>query len=257
MATSEIARVSGRGEVALEQRIAAAEPVIFAELMRDWPALGRWSIDYFRERCGDARVLVAETPRGRLAVSSRGIPQATVRFGDFLDGLARGERERYLITPARDTLAPLLEDVRFPRVFQRARWRDIRLWVGPAGIRTPLHRDLPRNLFAQVFGEKTVILIPPSERRHIPTHGMFSGAPNFSTIDAEAPDLERHPNFARVQRFSCVVHAGEILYIPPLWWHQLDSTSPSASVSLWFADGLRALLAQGAQAYARLRHLRP
>jgi hypothetical protein len=255
--TDEIGRVPGRSAEQLEHHLAAAVPIIFTELCADWPARRLWSIDYLRSRFADRQVLVAAAQQGRLIVSAEGIPQQLLSLGDFLDGLAEGRRDRYLITPVRSMLPELFQDLRFPPVFERARFQDSRLWIGPGDFCTPLHRDLPDNLFAQIFGSKRVILVPREDRSRVYRRGLFSSAPNFARVDAEHPDLAKFPRFARARRLTCVVGPGEVLYIPQLWWHQLRSVDVSASVSLWWADGWAAWVARGAQSYARWRGLRP
>jgi ribosomal protein L16 Arg81 hydroxylase len=52
------------------------------------------------------------------------------------------------------------------------------------------------------------------------------------------------------------VNAGEVLYIPRMWWHQVTSLEVSASINFWFANGPVALVARLSQIYARLRGLR-
>ncbi|HYC53954.1 MAG TPA: cupin-like domain-containing protein [Candidatus Binatia bacterium] len=251
----EIERVAGTEPAEIARRIAAARPVIFTDMSSQWPACHRWSLDYLRS-FADRRVLVAQSYPGRLDVSSDGIPQKEIPLGEFLDGLAGGRTDRYLITPLRSTLPELVEDLRWPAVFEQASFSDLRIWLGPADYCTPLHRDMPDNLFLQVFGSKNVILLP-RDVRGVYRHGVLSGAPNFACVDAEDPDLSRFPRFPADDRITCVVRAGEVLYIPRLWWHQLRSIDVSASVSLWFANGLPGLLARGAQRYASWRKLRP
>jgi hypothetical protein len=257
MQGQDIVRVPGRTDEEVRSHLSRGEPVIFTALTEHWPARELWSLSYFRSRAADANVLVAHTPGGRLPVGGgKAIPQQQMRFGEFLDGLQSGRRDRYLITPIWQMLPQLMGDVRLPAVYAQAAFTDARFWVGPADFCTPLHHDLPENLFAQIVGRKRVVLIPRWQRRAVYPFGPFSGTPNFAQVDAERPDLARFPAFARATRLSCVVEPGEVLYIPRRWWHQLQSLDVSASVNLWFAEGLTALLSRGAQAYARLRRLR-
>jgi hypothetical protein len=51
------------------------------------------------------------------------------------------------------------------------------------------------------------------------------------------------------------VAAGEVLYLPRYWWHQVRSLERSASVNLWWAEGLNAAVALAGQAFMRLRKL--
>ena len=239
-----------------ERYLAASRPVILTDWLRDWPALAQWSLDSLAARFGSARVLLGRTRGDRLDVSPEaGVAQAETTFGEFLAGLREGRRDRYLISPVEERIPQLLADIRAPEPWRRARYRSSRLWLGPAGVVTPLHHDLPENLYAQVFGRKRILLIARGERRNVYPYRRLSAAPNFSPVDAWQPDLARFPRFARVRPLDCVVEPGECLYIPRLWWHQVESLDVSASLNLWFANGTAALLAALSRRYARWRGL--
>lgn len=238
--------------------VATSRPVLFTGLVDRWPAHRRWSLDDLAQRFGDAQVLVGRTEDARLVVSAeRGVEQSEMELATFLDALREGRRDLYLISPVEERIPALLEDVEEPAPYRDARWKSARLWLGPAGVQTPLHHDLPENLYAQVFGRKRVRLVPRSMRRRVHPYSRFSAAPNFSPVDAWKPDLERFPRFREVRPLDCVVEPGECLYIPRLWWHQVESLETSASLNLWFANGWTALLAAASQRYARWRAMRP
>lgn len=55
----------------------------------------------------------------------------------------------------------LLQLIKFPDYFKRSLYLPPRFWLGPKGTLTPLHRDDSDNLFAQVWGEKTILLAAP------------------------------------------------------------------------------------------------
>lgn len=199
---------------------------------------------------------MGRTEASRLVVSERaGVEQSETTLSAYLEGLREGRRDLYLISPVEDRIPGLLADIREPEVYRRARFRSARLWLGPAGMHTPLHHDLPDNLYAQIFGRKRLRLVPRSERRNLYPNSRFSAAPNFSPVDTWHPDLERFPRFRRVRPLDCTIEAGECLYIPRLWWHQVESLEVSASLNLWFANGAAALLASASQRYARWRRL--
>lgn len=50
--------------------------------------------------------------------------------------------------------AQLLEHIRYPSYFDPRQYIPPRIWIGPKGTLTPLHRDDSDNLFAQVWSEK-------------------------------------------------------------------------------------------------------
>ncbi len=53
-------------------------------------------------------------------------------------------------------------------------------------------------------------------------------------MDVDAPDVEHFPLFKGLAHCDCILEAGEMLYIPPKWWHFVKSLSVSFSVSFWW-----------------------
>ena len=61
----------------------------------------------------------------------------------------------------------------------------------------------------------------------------------ISLVDCEKPDFERHPKFkdALAAAELAVLEPGDVLYLPPLWWHYVASPSPmGAQVNFWWED---------------------
>jgi hypothetical protein len=83
-------------------------------------------------------------------------------------------------------------------------------------------------------------------------HSVFSGVPNYSPIDAEAPDLERYPRFRGAPLMSAELEPGDLLYIPSFWWHQAHSVDMSVSVNLWWVRGPRVAMARAAELLMRV-----
>ena len=235
---------------------APRRPVILTGLMEDWPAR-RWTLDSLRTRFGDRQVTAVRTEGGKVVSSARdGIPYESIRFGDYLDMLEAPEMpDRYMIFPVSDILPELIHEFVLPEYCRDAPWFRARFWLSAKGIRSPLHRDPPDNLFAQIFGRKRFVLFSPDDTRNLYPHRIWSGLPDFSRVDIERPDLAEFPRFPRAAPVTCEVGEGEVLYLPRYWWHQVTSLSRSASVNLWWAEGARAALALAGQAFVKLRKL--
>ncbi|XP_013411836.1 lysine-specific demethylase 8 [Lingula anatina] len=109
---------------------------------------------------------------------------------------------------------------------------DVNAWFGPAGTVSPLHQDPKHNLLAQVVGHKYLKLYSVDDTLYLyPHEGMLS---NTSRVDAENPDLENYPLVSQATPMECVLHPGEMLYIPPKCWHYVRSLTLSFSVSFWW-----------------------
>lgn len=119
-----------------------------------------------------------------------------------------------------------------------------RLWVGNAVV-TRTHYDLNDNIACVVAGRRRFSLFPPEQLPNLypgPYERTIGGVP-VSMVDPDAPDLTRYPRFAEAQkaRIDVEVGAGDALYIPYGWWHQVRSLTPfNVLVNYWWDDAAQA-----------------
>lgn len=130
--------------------------------------------------------------------------------------------------------AQLLEQIRYPGYFDTSLFIAPRIWIGPKGTLTPLHRDDTDNLFAQVWGQKSFILAAPHHREAL---GTWSTAPQGGLdgcdFNPDAPDYQRFPAARNVPFLRVMLQAGDMLFLPEGWFHQVESVTTSLSVNFW------------------------
>jgi hypothetical protein len=113
-----------------------------------------------------------------------------------------------------------------------------RIWLGNA-ITTPTHLDEWNNIGCVVRGRRRFTLFPPEQIRNLyigPLDFAPTGAP-MSLVPLHAPDFERFPRFreALAAAVSAELGPGDALYIPPLWWHHVESLEPfNLLVNYWW-----------------------
>lgn len=110
---------------------------------------------------------------------------------------------------------------------------DTMAWYGPRGTISPLHHDPKKNLLTQIVGEKQLFLFSPEDSENLYPH-EHELLHNTARVDPTAPDLEKYPKYKNAKPYHCVLRAGQMLYIPPKWWHYVQSLSISFSVSFWW-----------------------
>lgn len=121
------------------------------------------------------------------------------------------------------------------------------LLVGSPGVTTPCHFDEQQNLFAQLNGRKRVRLFPPAAwTRLYPyplTHPcdrqarvVLPRTPGSCVLDSEE-DREKFPAFSACtehnQEYFVDLSAGEVLFVPQYWFHQMEALTENTSLS-WY-----------------------
>jgi hypothetical protein len=178
-------------------------------------------------------------------------------FDEFARRIAAGGTPEWFLQLSPDEGLPeLVGDIEVPIYSRRAHWRERRITIGGPGTTTPIHRELPDNIFSVFRGEKEVALFAPSDSRHLYGFGPLSGVPHLSRVDPRCYDPDRFPRLRRSKPFHCRVRAGDALLIPRGWWHTVHTLEPSIALGSWWAVGAWSLLPLAATAYKRLLGIR-
>jgi len=230
-------------------------PVIVRGIVETWPAQRRWTFDFLRAAHGDATLsaYVAESRR-MVATPQLGLPVAPLSIADALDRLGSADGV-HLSCWVEDLPAALHADIVTPAYCEVVPWLRRRFWITSAGMVTQAHQDPYDNLFGVMEGAKRFILVPPRPRRAMYPHSPFSSIPNFSQVDPETPDLTRFPSFRRASPLVAEVEAGDLLFIPNLWWHQVRALRPTLALNFFWSRGWMVPLTRLAAIYRRLRKI--
>jgi len=113
-----------------------------------------------------------------------------------------------------------------------------RLWVGHAS-NVSAHYDTFDNIACVVAGSRRFTLYAPETIHALyvgPLDHTMAGQP--VSLAASAPfDDERFPLFREVreQALVAILEPGDAIYIPKLWWHQVEATAAfNALVNYWW-----------------------
>jgi hypothetical protein len=113
-----------------------------------------------------------------------------------------------------------------------------RIWLGNA-ITTPTHLDEWNNIGCVVAGRRRFTLFPPEQIANLyigPIDFAPTGAP-MSLVRLHEVDFARFPRFraALDAAFTAELSPGDAIYIPPLWWHHVESLeSFNLLVNYWW-----------------------
>ena len=119
------------------------------------------------------------------------------------------------------------------------------LWSGSQGATAPLHFDPFHNVFFQFRGAKRFLLFHPSEHKNVYMHPRLHLRHRQAQVNLNDLDIERFPRSEHLRGMRVDVRPGDILYIPPLWLHQVETlpeqVSSDASISMSMFTGPSAL----------------
>jgi len=113
-----------------------------------------------------------------------------------------------------------------------------RIWLGNA-VTTPTHLDEWFNVGCVVLGRRRFTLFPPAQIANLyvgPLDYAPTGAP-MSLVQLHAPDFARFPRFraALAQARAAELGPGDAMFIPPLWWHNVESLDAlNVLVNYWW-----------------------
>ena len=130
----------------------------------------------------------------------------------------------------------------------------INFWMGDSRAVTSTHKDPYENMYAVLRGYKDIILYPPSDVSYMPYRNCKQAKFQRSTLgndiediktkngreysnfsieeldegnipwivsDPLNPNFTEYPEFRKTSPFYLRLHAGDILYLPSLWFHHL------------------------------------
>ncbi|MGP8034150.1 MAG: cupin-like domain-containing protein, partial [Steroidobacteraceae bacterium] len=246
---------SGLGHDAIRREVFGSwQPAVLRGLVRNWPsvALGHRSapavVDYLRRLDNGTPVDAIMTPpevggrifydeamrgfnfvRNRLSIST--VAEQVLRYGAFPRPPAVAVQSARL----RDCLPGFIEDNALELLDASI---EPRIWLGNA-ITTPTHLDEWHNIGCVVAGKRRFTLFPPEQIANLyigPLDFAPTGAP-MSLVQLHQPDFERFPKFraALAAAQTAELGPGDAIYIPPLWWHHVESLEPfNLLVNYWW-----------------------
>jgi len=222
----------------LEQR---SKPVLLKGLLGNWPAVaaGRESgfsiCDYLRRFDQGVEVMATKT-----RAAARGVMGYNADLTDFAFVKARmglpefmANLQAYLPVEGAPSIAAQCAKVSevIPGFLDENVLSALpgvvpNFWLGNA-LTVPVHHDHPYNLACVVAGRRRFTLFAPEQVGNLyigPLEHTPSGAP-ISVVHPNPPDLERYPRYREALASAQVAELkpGDALYIPPLWFHQVEA----------------------------------
>jgi hypothetical protein len=106
------------------------------------------------------------------------------------------------------------------------------VWMGQEGCVQFFHCDMDarHNFLVQAYGRKRICLVSPDEtQKMLPRldESLLLSDHRFGSLT----ERDKLALLRFVDARDCILEPGEMLYIPPLWWHFVEYLADSLSVS--------------------------
>lgn len=206
------------------------KPVILTDLMKDWPAREKWSIQYLKQHYGAIKVPVYSENYSKPGAGYM-TPDKEIPFREYLEMLESGPCKYRLFLFNIFKHAPAMcEDYTLPDIMDGFFKEYPFMFFGGEGTHVALHYDIDLShvFLNQFHGRKRVVLFPPEASRYL-YHHPFTVA---SYIDVNHPDYDRYPALKKVNGFEGVLQPGETIFMPSGYWHYIEYTDGGYSMAL-------------------------
>ncbi len=236
-----------------EQVIPACRPVIIRGLVADWPIVkaasgSRGALkDYFSalDAGKGVEVFIGDAAIGGKYYYNPGLQgfnfeRRTMKFMEAVDRIIEapdhpGAQSVYVgSVPTGDCLPGFAAGNPMPLVDAGAR-----MWLGTAA-NISSHYDTFDNLACVIAGRRRFTLYPPELIGKLyvgPIDNTMAGPPVSLAASAPPGSDAQFPLFAQIrdQALQAELGPGDALYLPKLWWHQVESTAPfNGLVNYWW-----------------------
>ncbi len=228
-------------------------PVLIRGLKDRYPIkIFDWSAEYFDRVLGDTKVPVLATKQAFFSYEGDEQQMPFREFSARSFGNNPDQGIHYFFKNSTKVLPDGHDDAdkitELASYLQRSVMR--KLWMSRGGLTSGLHFDAAENFNFQLRGHKIFTLYPPGVRAYYPLP-MFSQTAHISGVYRDGPgsDLSRFPRFDRQRGIDIEVRAGEVLYVPVYWWHQVESLGDeNVNLNFWWLPSMKKQLLNWNQA---------
>ncbi|KXI30729.1 cupin-like domain-containing protein [Paraglaciecola hydrolytica] len=239
------------------------EPIILKGIVSDWKLvkLGlqspQASIDYLKQHYNGRPsfgYFGSSSLKGRFFydehVTRLNYENKQIRIDEFLDLILATIDDPlppslYIASNLIDSHFPQLRadnDIVIPRPDSTTPVESIRagIWIGNRTTAC-CHYDMSDNLACCVVGKRRFTLFPPEQIANLYPGPLdiTPGGQALSMVDFAEPDLNLYPNFPEALAHGQIaeLEAGDALYLPSMWWHQVEGLSPfNILINYWWSE---------------------
>ncbi|TKC45114.1 hypothetical protein EI555_005559, partial [Monodon monoceros] len=193
----------------------------------------KWTVDYLSQIGGRKEVKIHVAAVAQMDFVSKNFVYRTLPFGKLVQRAAEEKHKEFFISEDVADIRkqfPLLEgDIKFPKFFKEEQFFSSVFRISSPGLQLWTHYDVMDNLLIQVTGKKRVVLFSPRDAQYLYLSGTKS-----EVLNVDNPDLAKYPLFSKARRYECSLKAGDVLFIPALWFHNVISEEFGVGVNVFW-----------------------
>ena len=240
------------------------EPV----LLKNTPAQTKWNAmkAWVPQGKSPTRFYLSEHSTARIGVKKHNSPKFPIGCCElkpmtqkefWIDLVGLKEDEYMYFNAEIGLLDPAIRADALPQFFssQGSRLGKVitNVWMGSKGSTAALHHDPFDNFFVQIHGSKRFTLFPPEVQHALYVYPKTHPASRQSQVNInklygeDGVSTDTPISDAELAKFPLLkepimlnsgmeitVNPGDVLYLPPFWFHQVESLDNAISVNTWF-----------------------
>ncbi|KAG8521007.1 tRNA wybutosine-synthesizing protein 5 [Galemys pyrenaicus] len=193
----------------------------------------KWTVDYLSHVGGAKEVKIHVAAVAQMDFISKNFVYRTLPFDKLVQRAAEEKHKEFFISEDIADIRkqfPLLEgDIKFPKFFKEEQFFSSVFRISSPGLQLWTHYDVMDNFLIQVTGKKRVVLFSPRDAQYLYLSGTKS-----EVLNIDNPDLAKYPLFSKARRYECFLEAGDVLFIPALWFHNIISEEFGVGVNVFW-----------------------
>ncbi|XP_074255403.1 tRNA wybutosine-synthesizing protein 5 isoform X2 [Saimiri boliviensis] len=197
------------------------------------PCTSKWTADYLSQVGGKRKVKIHVAAVAQMDFISKNFVYRTLPFDQLVQRAAEEKHKEFFISEDVADIRkqfPLLEgDIKFPEFFKEEQFFSSVFRISSPGLQLWTHYDVMDNFLIQVTGKKRVVLFSPRDAQYLYLKGTKS-----EVLNIDNPDLAKYPLFSKARRYECSLEAGDVLFIPALWFHNVISEEFGVGVNIFW-----------------------
>lgn len=209
-----------------------SKPLLMKNAAIFFPAFTLWTDDYLNSTVMPGTEVKVEKAKKE----NRSGETELYDFHEFLNFYNKTNQDLYLVSDIPENIRQdlLLPDPLQCRELYENHLVSSTLWFSNGGTKSVIHTDDMENIQCVLDGFKKYVLVDPVKYGDYIT--IDDPVKAYSYIDVDDVDFEKYPELTNyIEYHHVTLNAGDCLYIPYRWIHQVNSYgSRNVAVNIWW-----------------------